>query len=139
MVEETLAWDRGKLPPEHRYQATHVSWWVGCERAHRGILPHLQRGVDQAPSRRLYDLPCGLLEVRRGELLHAFADHAAELFVVVGARTRGCGCWGDALTKQVKKGGHQGAETPWGFWAFIGIQIMFLILAVLYLRRRSLL
>jgi hypothetical protein len=27
-----------------------ASWWVGCERAHRGILPHLQRGVDQAPS-----------------------------------------------------------------------------------------
>jgi hypothetical protein len=27
-----------------------ASWWVGCERAHCGILPHLQRGVDQAPS-----------------------------------------------------------------------------------------
>jgi hypothetical protein len=27
-----------------------ASWLVGCERGHRGTLPHLQRGVDQTPS-----------------------------------------------------------------------------------------
>ena len=32
-----------------------------------------------------------------------------------------------------------GTEAPGGFWIFIGIQIIFLILAVLYLRRRGLL
>ena len=32
-----------------------------------------------------------------------------------------------------------GTEALWGFWAFIGIQFIFLILAVLYFRRRGLL
>src|SRR5215217_936843 len=32
-----------------------------------------------------------------------------------------------------------GMEGPWSFWAFVGIQIIFLILAVSYLRRRGLL
>jgi hypothetical protein len=95
-------------------QVVHPVGMPSLQLLQRDPQPLVVAGLGEIPPHviqvRGESFPCGLLEGRRGEPLHTFADHAAELFVVVGAAREpddATACGETPLAVQIEQRRHQ--------------------------------